>query len=123
MTFNHLATLTPETRLEDLAADLTSAVYPLARRRGLANSWIKLELDLWKAVSATLRKWARQQPPAASPAAWEAWREDLLVDLTESAFHVALKNGMVGSPLEVELSLYQAFRVLVRRYGPVQKRG
>jgi hypothetical protein len=31
----------------------------------------------------------------------EVWREGLLVDLAESAFCIALKNGIKGSLLEV----------------------
>jgi hypothetical protein len=37
------------------------------------------------------------------------------VDLTESAFHIVLKNGVKGFPLEVELRLYRAFRLVIKR--------
>ena len=105
-----------DTRLENFAAELTSAVYPLVLRRGLKDSWIKVELGLWRALAETVKRWARQRPPAGSADEFEAWREGLLVDLTESAFYVALKNGIKGSLLEVELGLYRAFRLVIRRH-------
>ena len=109
-----------DTRLENLAAELTSAAYPLALRRGLKGSWIKMELGLWRALAETIRKWARQRPPAASPEEFAAWRDGLLVALTETAFYVALNNGVQGLPLEVELTLYRALRLVIRRRYPVR---
>ena len=110
-----------DTRLENLAAELTSAAYPLALRRGLKDSWIKMELGLWRAVAEVLKKWDRQRPSPASAAELEAWREGLLVDLTESAFYIAVRNGVQGPLLTVELSLYRAFRLVVRRRGRLKE--
>jgi hypothetical protein len=62
-----------------------------------------MELGLWRALAEVLKKWDRRRPSAASAAAVEAWRDGLLVDLTESAFYIALRNGVQGSLLEVEL--------------------
>jgi hypothetical protein len=109
-----------DTRLENLAAELTSAAYPLALRRGLKDSWIKMELGLWRALAETVKKWARQRPLAESPEEFEAWRDGLLVDLTQTAFYVALNNGVKWLPLEVELTLYRALRLVVRRRWPVR---
>ena len=105
-----------DTRIENFAAELTLAVYPLVLRSGLKDSWIKVELDLWRAVAEVLKKWDRRRPSAASAAELEAWREGFLVDLTESAFYIALRNGIRGPLLEVELSMYRAFRLVVRRW-------
>jgi hypothetical protein len=110
-----------DAQLENLAAELTNAVYPRALRRGLKDSWIKMELGLWRALAETLKKWERQRPPAASAAELEAWRKGLLVDLTESAFYVAVRNGIKGSLLELELGLYRAFRLAFRRCSRVRK--
>jgi hypothetical protein len=106
-----------DTRIENFAAELTRAVYPLVLRRGLKGSWLKAELGLWRALAETVRKWAPQQPGAGSADEQAAWREGLLVDLTESAFHVALKNGINGPLLDVELCLYRAVRLVIRRYS------
>ena len=118
---NHCTSCDRDTRIENFAAELTRAVYPLVLRRGLKDSWIRMELGLWRAVAEVLKKWDRQRPPAASVAELEAWREGLLVDLTESAFYTALKNGIRGPLLEVELSLYRAFRLVVRRRGRLRE--
>ena len=121
MSDNPNASSNRDTLLENFAAELTSAVYPLVLRRGLKDSWIKVELGLWRALAEVLKNWDWQRPSAASAAELEAWREGLLVDLTESAFYIALKNGIQGPLLEVELSLYRAFRLLVRRWGRLRE--
>jgi hypothetical protein len=118
MTDNHGAVCNRETLLENFAADLTTAVYPIALRHGMAGSWIKVELGLWKALAETVKKWSRERPPAGNPDEFKTWREGFLVELTEGAFYVAVKHGIKGSLLEVELGLYRAFRLVIRRrYG------
>jgi hypothetical protein len=116
MSDNHRVTCDRDTLLENFAAELTCAVYPLALRHGMRGSWIKVELGLWRALAEAVKKWARERPPAGSPDEFKAWREGLLVDLTESAFYVAVKHGIKGSLLEVELGLYRTFRLVVRRH-------
>jgi hypothetical protein len=104
-------------RLENFAAELTSAVYPYMLRRTPRNSWLKMELSLWKAMGETVRKWARLKPPIASADKLAAWREGFLVDITENAFYVALKHEIRGPLLEVELGLYRAVRLVIRRHS------
>jgi hypothetical protein len=115
MSNNHGVSGNPESRIENFAAELTSAAYALALQDGLRGSWIKVELDLWKALAQTVKKWARERPPAWRPEEFKAWREGLLVDLTETAFYVAVKHGINGPLLGVELGLYRAFRLVIRR--------
>jgi len=118
MSYNHRAHLDRDNRLENYAAQLTRAIYPLTLLHGLkdSGSWIKLELELWKALTTTVQKWAREHPSAAS-AAFNTWREGLLVELTETAFSVAVRNGVQGPCLEVELDFYRVFRLMIRRRG------
>ena len=108
-----------DTRLENFAAELTSAVYPLALRRGPMDSWLKVELGLWRALTEAVKRWAGARPPAAASGELAAWREGLLVDLTDSAFSVAVRNGIKGPLLELELCLYTAFRRAIRRSSHV----
>jgi hypothetical protein len=46
-----------DARLENLAAKLTSAVYPIALRHGVGGSWLDMELGLWRALAAAVKKW------------------------------------------------------------------
>lgn len=115
MSYNHRVAWDRDHRLENYAAQLTRAVYPVALLHGLEGSWIKLELGLWRALAKTIQKWARERPPPASAGEFETWREGLLVDLTETAFFVAVKNGIQGPFLEVELDFYRVFRLMIRR--------
>jgi hypothetical protein len=115
MSDNHSVSGNRDTLLDNFAAELTSAAYPIALRHGMAGSWIMVELGLWRALAETVKKWARQKPPAESSDEFELWRQGFLVDLTEGAFYIALKHGIRGSLLEVELDLYRAFRLVIRR--------
>jgi hypothetical protein len=114
---NQRAACNPDDLLENLAAELTNAAYPLALQHGMTVQWIKVELGLWRALAVTVKKWARALPATVSPDDFKAWREGLLVELTESAFYIAVKHGIKGSLLEVELCLYRAFRLVMRRVG------
>jgi hypothetical protein len=42
--------------LDDLAAELTNAAYPVVLRHGAGEKWLDLELDLWKVLCDTLRR-------------------------------------------------------------------
>jgi hypothetical protein len=99
---------------QELAAGLTDAAYPVALGHNVGDEWLDLELDLWKVLSESVRKWEQQVPRTGSPDDFQAWREGLLVDLTEVALHVAARHGMKGPLSEVELDFYQAFRLVLR---------
>ena len=94
MSDNQGAVCDRDSKLENFAAELTVAAYPLALRQGIRGSWIKLELGLWRALADTVRKWAREWP-LAGPSD-EVWQERLLAELTQRAFFVAVKHGIEG---------------------------
>jgi hypothetical protein len=108
-----------DTWLESFGAELTSAAYPVVLPRVANGSWLSLELSLWKALTGTVKGWAWRRPPAGSAEAFAAWREELLAALTESAFSVAVQNGVKGPRLAVELCLYRALRLVIRRHSRV----
>jgi hypothetical protein len=115
MSSNLVAAGNRDILLENFAAELTRAAYTVALKHGMAGSWIKVELDLWRGLAETVKKWARECRPTGSSDEFMVWREGLLVDLTESAFYIAVKHGIKGSLLGVELDLYRAFRLVIRR--------
>jgi hypothetical protein len=97
--------------LDNLAADLTRDIYPLLLERAPKDSWIHVELGLWRALAVTLEKWAAERPaPSSSPEAFAAWREGLFVDLTKSALLIALQCGVRDSLFDLERALYGTFR-------------
>jgi hypothetical protein len=106
-----------DTLLENFAAELTRAVYPIALRHGTRCSWLKVELGLWRALADTVKKWAREWPPAGPSDELEVWQESLLVDLTEGAFSVTLQHCAQAPLLEVKWGLYRALRSVLRRAG------
>jgi hypothetical protein len=49
---------------ESLAAELTVAAYAVAVRHGMGRKWLDLELDLWRVLTETVKKWGRKPPQA-----------------------------------------------------------
>lgn len=47
--------------VEDLAAELTEAAYPVALRRKPGERWLDLQLDLWHAIQQTVRNWQTRE--------------------------------------------------------------
>jgi hypothetical protein len=45
------------TLLGTFAAELTTAAYAVALRHGKGHSWLDLQLDLWKTLQETVRRW------------------------------------------------------------------
>jgi hypothetical protein len=113
MSDNHSVAWDQDTRLENFAAELTIAVYPLMLQRRPEALWLKVEMDLWRALGETVTRWARQRPAAAPSDEFEAWREGLRMALTDSAFSVGVRHGIKGAFLEMTLDLYQAFCAVI----------
>src|ERR1700722_12053795 len=86
-----------DTRLQSLAAELTSAAYPVLLRNGPAGSWVDLELGLWKSATETIGMWERELPKRSSPDEIAAWRKGLVASLTNGAVFVAREQGVRGS--------------------------
>jgi hypothetical protein len=106
-------------RLENFTAELTGAAYSVVLRRGLSDSWLKVELGLWRALAETVQKWARNPPPTDSDDL-DAWREDFLVDVIVSALYVTLTSDVQAPLLDVERELSTAFRQVIGRFSHVR---
>jgi hypothetical protein len=75
MSDNYGASCNQDIRLENFAAELTRAAYGVALRHGTAGTWVDLELDLWKALTDTVKKWGRGSPPPSEVAFACDWAE------------------------------------------------
>ena len=106
-------------RQEEFAAELTCAIYPLVLANRPKDSWVTVELGLWNALSETVMRWVRLRAAAASVDDLTAWREGFLVDLTQSAYQMAIKNGVSRSLDELKLGLCRAVRGVTRRHSAV----
>jgi hypothetical protein len=50
--------------LDTFWAELTEAAYPVMLRHGTIDSWLELQLELWKVMRAILKKWDQEWPSA-----------------------------------------------------------
>ena len=53
-------------RLEDLAAELTEAAFPVALRQGVGTDWLDRKLELWHALRRTIHAWEPGAPQLLS---------------------------------------------------------
>jgi hypothetical protein len=60
MSDNHGAACNRDTVLENFAAELAAAAYPVALRHGIGDKWLDLELELWQVLTETVKKWERE---------------------------------------------------------------
>jgi hypothetical protein len=56
-----------EQSLAALAAELTAAAYPIALRHAARDRWLDLQLELWRVLTETIKKWRadRPEPPGS----------------------------------------------------------
>jgi hypothetical protein len=64
MSFNKTTGRDVDTTVQDFAAELTRAAYPVMLRHGMGDNWLDVQLDLWKALMGTVEKWERERPRA-----------------------------------------------------------
>ena len=66
MTGDVKAPIDRDALLESFAAELTVAAYRVALRTRMRGTWLDLELDLWRALSDTVKTWGKELPGADS---------------------------------------------------------
>jgi hypothetical protein len=64
MDFNTTTGRHVDPTVEDFAAELTEAAYPVLLRHGTVDNWLDVELELWRALVGTVEKWEREWPRA-----------------------------------------------------------
>jgi hypothetical protein len=79
-----------------LAGELTELAYPVALRHGVNGFSIDVELEIWRAIEAAVRRM-----PLPAP-------DDVLARATDAAYRVALRRGFRGALLDLELGLWEA---------------
>jgi hypothetical protein len=103
------------TLLASLAADLADAAYKVVLRHGVGGSWIDMQLDVWRALAATFSDSGWRAAELSSAIEVDEWRESFLSQATDAAYRTALRHGVQGSFLEVELELHGALRRIFER--------
>jgi hypothetical protein len=113
MELNHGSLAATTSSLGTFAAELTIAAYPIALRHGIHGSWFQLEVDLWTALVRVFEQWQHDTERQGQLGRFETWRENLLAELTDAAYRTTLSYKVQGSFLDLELSLFGAFRSVI----------
>jgi hypothetical protein len=59
------ALATGDQAVEAFAAELADAAYAVALRHGLGANWLTLQLELWRALTETVKQWDGNGPAPA----------------------------------------------------------
>lgn len=51
--------------VDELAAALTEAAYPVALQHRRAGEWLDLELELWHTLRETIKRWKESARPSS----------------------------------------------------------
>jgi len=60
MNANYATLNRSDAALEAFAAELTDAVFPIALQHGIAENWLELKLDLWRALNWAVKESTRE---------------------------------------------------------------
>jgi hypothetical protein len=55
-----LATANRDVMLETFVAELTCAAYQVALRHGAAGTWLDVQLNIWQALTDTVKLWEQK---------------------------------------------------------------
>jgi hypothetical protein len=96
-----------ESARNNFVAELSEAAFQVAAWHHVQGASVDQELDLWHALDRVVREQEKE-------ARWAArGKEDVVAELTDAAYQVALDHGFPGSFLDLELNLGRVFcRVL-----------
>jgi hypothetical protein len=98
-----------ETVRNNFVAELSEAAFKVAARHHVHGASVDQELELWHALEHAVREQEKEGRWA------EAGKEDVVADLTDAAYQVALDHGFPGSFLDLELNLGRVFCRLLRK--------
>jgi hypothetical protein len=62
MSGHHAVIADAEQSLAAFAAELTAAAYSVALQHSVEYRWLDLQLELWRALTETVEKWAANPP-------------------------------------------------------------
>jgi hypothetical protein len=101
-----------ESARSNFVAQLSEAAFQVAARHHVQGASVDQELDLWHALGRVVREQEKE-------ARWTArGKEDVVAELTDAAYQVALDHGFPGSFLELELNLGRVFCRVLRENRP-----
>jgi hypothetical protein len=101
--------------LTSFAADLTDAAYSVMLQHRIRGSWIDLQLDVWRVLAMSIARTQGLSSRFISAAEFLEWREAFVSELTDVAYRTALRYGVQGPFLDIELELHVALREAVER--------
>jgi len=103
---------------QNLAAELTVAAHRVAVQHALEGVWLDLQISMWIALVKKVNQFRMLAP---SPRLWllsPFQRELMLAEFTDAAYQTMLEYRPSGSFVDIELGLYEAFRLTLQSIPP-----
>ena len=106
-----------EDPFNNLAAELTVAAHPLAVQHALEAVWLDLQISLWMALVRKVNNLRKIIPSPWTSRASPFQRELMLAEFTDAAYQTMLRYRPTGCFVDIELGLYEAFRLTLQSFG------
>jgi len=94
-----------ETRNNELAAELTSRVYPLLLQHGLKEAWLTSELTLWALLCAAVKEWSGRWRLASLMGNSNGLRDFVAADIARRTFVIIQIGGSGRPPRELRVAV------------------
>jgi len=109
-----------DARINELAAELTSRVYPLLLSQGLKDTWLASQLTLWALLSAAVKEWAGRWRLASLKGNSEGLRNFVAEDIASRTFVILEPRGSGRPPHRLRIAVATACCSVLR--GDAQPR-
>jgi hypothetical protein len=100
-----------EINREIFVAELIEATLAAAGKHGTYASSVELEVDLWNALSGSLRDRAHRESLERAEHRWE----ERLAELTDAAYRVVLHHGFCNAFVDLQIDLRKGLGHVIRR--------
>jgi hypothetical protein len=97
-----------ETLLERLAGELTDAAYPVVLGHGAGRPSVEVEVEVGEAIRRVLGNGWRRARAVAADAAVPPSRTEVVAEVADAVYQVALRHGFREPFPDMELGLWKA---------------
>jgi hypothetical protein len=103
-----------DARIDELAAEITSRVFPLLLQHGLKDEWLASQLKLWALLCGGIREWTGRWRLASLAGNSDGLRDFVAADLASRTFEVIQTGASGQPPRQIRTAVVEACRTAMR---------
>lgn len=103
-----------DARIDELAAELTSRVFPLLLQHGLKDVWLASQLKLWALLGGGVKEWTGRWRLASLAGNSDGLRDFVAADLAGRTFEVIQTGASGQPPRQLRTAVVEECRTVMR---------